>query len=85
MPIKRELTGNELEIVKTLIDSKAINFEAIGQVVAKHGADAAINLTGEDAFCGVMQRFVRAYRLRDPVAELAGLADLNQLNQDISR
>ena len=85
MAIKRELTGSELEIVKTLIDTKAINFEAVGQVVAQHGASAALNLTGEDAFCGVMQRFVRAYRLRDSVTELAELAELKQINQDISR
>ena len=69
----------EREVVTALIDSKAVDFEALGSMVAKHGARATLQFDGEDIFCGTMRRFVRVFRLRDELAGLEQLADLREL------
>jgi hypothetical protein len=49
---QREVQGVDREIVSALIDSGAINFEAIGQTVAKFGAASAFLDDYEIRWCG---------------------------------
>ena len=76
MSDNRPLSQAEREIVKTLVDTKAVNFDALGSALAKFGPTAALNLEGEDFFCGTMRRFVHVFRVRDPgvnVMDIEGL------------
>jgi hypothetical protein len=75
--------AQEQEIVKALIDTKAVNFEAIGAAVAKFGASATLALDGEDWFCGTMRRFIRLFRITDQPAPLETLAELQQIAKQI--
>ena len=70
----------EREIVTALLETKAVNFEALGAIVARHGDRITLHLDGEDAFCGTMRRFARVLRLRDELAGLEHLAELKELN-----
>ncbi len=55
---------NHQEIVKKLLDNKAVDFTAIGKVVAEAGP--ALSLADEpgDFFCGTMRYFFHIYILR---------------------
>jgi len=55
------LTGREREIVETLVETKAVNFEAIGHALAKYGPTMALELDYEEGFCGTMRHYVWAY------------------------
>lgn len=69
---------NHQDIVKKLLETKAIDFNAIGKTVAEIGP--AISLADEpwDVFCGTMRTFLRLYILNPGslgggVENLAGL------------
>jgi hypothetical protein len=70
------------ELVAELIDSGAVNFEAIGAAVAKFGPSAALDGWGDDWFCGTMRLFIRLYRLPGP---LGPLGDLGALREEIGQ
>jgi len=55
------LTGREREIVETLLETKAVDFEAIGKALAKFGPTMALDMDYEDGFCGTMRYFVHVY------------------------
>ncbi len=61
------MSEREREIVKTLIDTKAVDFEAIGRSLAQFGPTAAFDLDYEPIFCGTMRYLVHVYRLPNPV------------------
>jgi hypothetical protein len=69
-------------IVKSLIDSGAVNFEAIGATLAQFGPTAFFNLDYEDGFCGTIRRFVSVYRLPDP--KVSQVADLAALRREVA-
>lgn|SRR5262249_6281410 len=80
----RGFTEAERQIVTALIESQAVNFEALGAALAKYGANATLQLDGEDWFCGTMRRFIRVYRLADNVLPaLETLAELRAVSRDI--
>ncbi len=85
MGSRKGLTEFEREIVTTLVDSKSVDFGAIGAAFAKVGPGAAFQLDGEDVFCGTMRRFIRVFRLRDSMVELEGLAELRQVSEELHR
>jgi hypothetical protein len=60
---KSGINQDEREIVTTLLESKAVDFEAIGNTLARVGPSAALTLDYEDVFCGTMRTFVHVYRL----------------------
>jgi hypothetical protein len=80
---QQELAGLEREVVSTLIDTKAVDFEALGRAVAKFGPAASLIVDGEDWFCGTMKWFIRFYRLPDPIGPIVRMADLAQLREII--
>ncbi len=57
------LNDAEREIVSTLLESRAVNFEAVASALAKYGPSAVLNLDYEDVFCGTMRGFVHVYRI----------------------
>jgi hypothetical protein len=77
------LNEAEREVVRTLIETKAVDFEAIGSALAKHGPTMAFVLDGEDGFCGTMRTFVRVFRLNEPVVQVQDLGSLRQVSGDL--
>lgn len=52
---------NHQEIVKKLIATKAIDFNAIGKTVAELGPSLAVADEPWETFCGTMRHFIRLY------------------------
>jgi hypothetical protein len=52
----------EREIIKSLLDSKTVDFQAIGNAVAKYGPTATTTLEGWEVFCLTMKIFIRIFR-----------------------
>ncbi|HTC92815.1 MAG TPA: hypothetical protein VK699_05130 [Terriglobales bacterium] len=68
------------EIVKRLLDSKAVDFTAIGKTVAELGPSLAVADEPWEGFCGTMRRFIHVYQIFNPevpVEELGGLAGVS--------
>ena len=76
-------SSHEQEIIKSLIDTKAVNFEAIGSAFAKQAGNATLLLDGEDFFCGTMRRFIRLYRLNDTLGSLEQLGELQKIGTEM--
>jgi hypothetical protein len=72
-------TATEHEIAKALIETKSVDFEKIGAVIAKHGAAAALAADGDEIWCGTMRIFVRVLRLRVTTGSVEQLGELQRL------
>ena len=70
---------NHQDIVKAVLDSKAVDFAAVGKLVAQFGP--ALSLADEpwDGFCGTMRHFIHTY-IVNPWSGIS-LADLGQLRE----
>lgn len=66
------------EIVQDLLDSGAVNFQAIGATVSKFGPSVALDGWGDDWFCGTMRMFIRLYRLPGPIGPLGDIGVLRE-------
>jgi len=55
------------EIVKKALDSKAVDFGAIGKVIAELGPSVALADEPWEGFCGTMRGFIRVYIVHPPV------------------
>ena len=64
------------KIVKQLLDAKAVDFTAIGKVVAEAGPSLSLAEEPGDFFCGTNRIFIRVYRVSDPGTPVENLADL---------
>ena len=71
-----KLNKRDREIVETLLETGAVNFEAIGTAIAKFGPSIVLNSDGEDNFCWTMRLFIRLYRLPGPFTRLEELGAL---------
>jgi hypothetical protein len=86
--VERSISDAEQALVSELVEAGAVNFDALGSALSKHGpqlAREAVASPGSrsfpepwDVFCGTMRHYVRIYRL-GPV--VGGLEDLGQLRQ----
>jgi hypothetical protein len=56
------MSGREREVVAALVETKAVDFEAIGKALATFGPTMALDMDFEDGFCGTMRTFVRVFR-----------------------
>jgi hypothetical protein len=56
------LTGREREVAEALVETKAVDFEAIGQVLARYGPTLALEVDFEEGFCGTMRHLVWMWR-----------------------
>jgi hypothetical protein len=64
------------DIVKRLLDSKAVDFAAIGKTISEVGPALATADDGVDGFCGTMKFFIHVYRYPPtPPVETAETAD----------
>jgi hypothetical protein len=72
------------EVVKALLDAKAVDFQAIGAVVAKYGATAAMTLDYEDVFCGTMRGFVHLVRIPTPGSSVENLPSLGSVSTHLT-
>jgi hypothetical protein len=75
-----ELSGVDREIVSTLIETGAIDFEAIGQTIAKVGPRSVMIDDGWERFCGSDLSIYRWPR-RFGLEELGALRDIAQQMQ----
>ncbi|RUL78917.1 hypothetical protein [Dyella choica] len=57
---------NHQEIVKKLLDTKAVDFNAIGKTVAELGPSMAMADEPWEGFCGTMRFFVHLYVIHQP-------------------
>ena len=71
----------ERQIVTALLETKAVNFEALGEVIAKQGANMTLQLSGDDVFCGTMRTFVRCFRIPSPGVPVEQLVELRKALQ----
>lgn len=65
------------QLVKKLLDSKAVDFNAIGKVIAEVGPSLALAEEPGDFFCGTNRIFVHVYKVvsvATPVEDLGELA-----------
>jgi hypothetical protein len=61
---------NHQDIVKRLLDSKAVDFAAIGKTVTELGPSMALADEPWEGFCGTMRYFIHLYRLPGPVGPI---------------
>lgn len=66
------------DIVKRALDSKAVDFAAIGKVVAELGPSLSLADEPWEGFCGTMRTFIHFYIIKvnpgaNPVEDLSGL------------
>jgi hypothetical protein len=72
------------EIVQKLIDSKAVDFSAIGKVIAEVGPSLALSEDFDgDGFCGTNRHFVRLLYLPDPYAAVESLEELSSSTDEL--
>jgi len=57
---------NHQEIVKKVLDSKAVDFAAIGKVIAEVGPSLSLADEPWEGFCGTMRIFIRVFIINNP-------------------
>ena len=77
-PAVRRVHSIDQEILDTLISTKAINFEAIGQTISKVGASSVFVDDGWIRWCG---SDLRIHRWPGPRLELERLSTIRELAQ----
>jgi hypothetical protein len=72
---------NHQEIVKRLLEAKAVDFKAIGATFAEVGPGLALADDPWEVFCGTMRIFIRVFVIRGPGLEtqLESLGELRNL------
>jgi hypothetical protein len=68
---------NRADVVRKLIDTKAVDFAAIGKAVGELGPVLSVADEPWEGFCGTMRFFIRIFILTDPglpVEDLGSLA-----------
>jgi hypothetical protein len=71
-------------MVKAVLDSKAVDFGAIGKVFAQVGPTLSLADEPWESFCGTMRYFIRIFILNPPVGfppQWNTVADLAQLRE----
>lgn len=75
-------SGRNREVIKRLLETKAVDFKAIGNAVAEFGPSAALADEPWDWFCGTMRHFVILFHVAsvgNPVEDLGGLAQADEM------
>jgi hypothetical protein len=70
---------NHQDIVKKVLDAKAVDFGAIAKVIAEVGPSMSMSDEPWEGICGTMRTFIHVWRLPGPntgpvIPELGGLA-----------
>jgi len=64
------------QIVRQLLESKAVDFNAIGKVVAEVGPSLSLAEEPGDFFCGTNRIFIHIYRVFNPGNPVENLGEL---------
>lgn len=64
------------QLVKKLLDTKAVDFAAIGKVVAELGPSLSLAEEPGDFFCGTNRIFIHIYRVFNPGVPVENLGEL---------
>lgn len=64
------------QLVKKLLDAKAVDFAAIGKIVAEVGPTLSLSDEPGDWFCGTNRIFFHVYRVFNPSGPLENLGEL---------
>jgi hypothetical protein len=64
------------QIVRQLLESKAVDFNAIGKVVAEVGPSLSLAEEPGDFFCGTNRIFIHIYRVWNPGGVVENLGEL---------
>lgn len=71
------------EVVKKLLDSKAVDFNAIGKIVSEVGPSMALADEPWEGFCGTMRYFIHIYRIYNPGVPVSSLPELGAATREI--
>ena len=64
------------QIVKQLLESKAVDFNAVGRVIAEVGSSLSLAEEPGDFFCGTNRIFFHCYRILNPGNPVENLGEL---------
>jgi hypothetical protein len=64
------------QLVKKLLDTKAVDFNAIGKVIAEAGPSLSLAEEPGDFFCGTNRIFVHIYKVFSPGVPVEDLSQL---------
>ena len=67
------------EIVKKLLDAKAVDFAAVGKMVAELGPSLSLAEEPWDGFCGTMRTFFHCYVIHNPGVTVENPVELNAI------
>jgi len=73
------------QLVKKLLDTKAVDFAAIGKVVAELGPSLSLAEEPGDFFCGTNRIFIHVYRVFNPGVQIEDLGELAAKARDLQR
>ena len=71
------------QIVKQLLESKAVDFNAVGRVVAEVGPSLSLAEEPGDFFCGTNRIFFHVYRVFNPGGPVENLGELAASAQEL--
>ena len=74
---------NHQDLVKKLIESKAVDFKAIGQAIGEVGPSAALADEPWEIFCGTMRGFIHLYRIREVGSPVENLGELQGIAKEL--
>ncbi len=64
------------QIVKQLLETKAVDFNALGKVIAEVGPSLSLADEPGDWFCGTNRIFIHIYRVFGPTNPVENLGEL---------
>lgn len=70
---------NSKDVAKAVLDSKVVNYDALGKTVAKLGPQLALLDDPWENFCGTMRYFIRIFRMPPIGPRVPELENLEQL------
>jgi hypothetical protein len=72
------------EVTKNLIETKAVDFQAIGSALAKFGPSLALTGDPGENFCGTGPHFIRLFRLGGGLIAEELSADVREVAADLT-
>ena len=72
------------DIVKKLLDAKAVDFTAIGKVFGEVGPSLALLDFEGDGFCGTNRVFVHVFRIYSPGIPIETLGELSAATKEMN-
>jgi len=71
------------QVVKQLLESKAVDFNAVGRVIAEVGPALSLAEEPGDFFCGTNRIFFHCYRVWNPGGPVESLGELAASAQEL--